>query len=379
MPRPPPQVAEYALDKVLNDASPVFGAYENVQSDSSTWMSHYPDETNIVHMNIPGAHDAATWNYSEATRQSMEHITSLVSDTSIDPSWFRCQNRSMIDMLNAGVRAFDLRAAQDVTKSTLVFWHGPALQSQTATLDLVLHAFYKWLEDHPSETVLLSIKHEGSKDMKNFDDAAFQQQLYETLTSPAAKRYILQDRNVFGTLGQARGKAILLRRFDLNLLSTSHQNAVPGIHFSPQKWTVNSANLALIYNANPNPKSGDAGVAYIEDFYHPTSPTLVEDIELKYAAVQSHLRRAASSRQPDALYWTFTSGTNTKHDSESSTPRKVALGREKADGGSPTNGVNQRLVNLLSEFHGQRLGIVMFDYFAEPDDLLPKFLGLRAP
>lgn len=47
-------LAALALEKVLGDASPIFGQYKNVQTNTSTWMSRYPDSTRIVHMNIPG-------------------------------------------------------------------------------------------------------------------------------------------------------------------------------------------------------------------------------------------------------------------------------------------------------------------------------------
>lgn len=106
-------------------------------------MSHYPDNTLIVHMNLPGAHDAATWNYSLTTQELLLHDTSLVNITEVDPRASRCQTRSMVDMLNDGLRVFDLRYAFDVTNSTLVFWHGSALQSETAAINDVLFGYYQ--------------------------------------------------------------------------------------------------------------------------------------------------------------------------------------------------------------------------------------------
>lgn len=106
-------------------------------------MQKYPDDTMLVHMNIPGTHDAATWNYSQATQSSLSHITNLVMDVEFDPRAYRCQNKSIVDALAVGIRVFDLRYAYDVTNSTLVFWHGTALQSETSTVDDVLFGFYK--------------------------------------------------------------------------------------------------------------------------------------------------------------------------------------------------------------------------------------------
>lgn len=106
-------------------------------------MKAYPDKLPVAHMNIPGTHDTATWNYSLATQNSLNHITNLAGIVPQDPTWYRCQRASILDMLNAGIRVFDLRYAFDVTNSTLVFWHGPSLQSETATVDDVLVGYYK--------------------------------------------------------------------------------------------------------------------------------------------------------------------------------------------------------------------------------------------
>lgn len=201
-------------------------------------MSNYPDETLLVHMNLPGLHDAATWNYSKATQQSLDHITHLVDVPDVDPTWYRCQDRSLVDALNDGIRVFDLRYAYDATNSTLVFWHGMSLQSQTATLEDVLFGYYHWLEEHSSEVIMLSLQHEGTTSPHSTNDIGVQRLLYQALSSPAAKRYISQTRSL-GTLGESRGKIILLKRFELNLLSASYRESLPGLDFLPSQWTDN--------------------------------------------------------------------------------------------------------------------------------------------
>jgi 1-phosphatidylinositol phosphodiesterase len=67
-------------------------------------MKAYPDDTLIVHMNLPGTHDADTWNYSLATQQSLKHVTDLVNITEVDPAAYRCQDLPMIRMLDDGRR-----------------------------------------------------------------------------------------------------------------------------------------------------------------------------------------------------------------------------------------------------------------------------------
>ncbi|KAI9646350.1 hypothetical protein NHQ30_005794 [Ciborinia camelliae] len=360
---------EFALQKLLNDASPVFGIYAENQLNTSAWMRKYPDSTKLVHMNIPGTHDTATWNYSLATQSSLSGITSLGNQIPAPPEFYRCQKNSIIDMLNAGIRAFDLRFALDVTNTSIVFWHSQALLSQTATLDDVLFGYYHWLENHPSEVVLLSLQYEGSTTEYGSNDAEAQLKLFNTLTSPAAIRYLVQTKDELGTLGEARGKIILLRRFDLDHLPDSYQNALPGLHFSPALWIDNSPDIKIIYNAATNCK------AYIEDYYEPETPypsNATFNIQWKYNATITHLLKAADkSLAPDSLWWTWASGGQLL---DGVTPEIMAIGN--GTNYTPTGGINQKLVTFLKGMKGKRLGIVMFDFFETPGNLVETLLTL---
>lgn len=363
------ELADLALQKVLNDASPIFGHYATGNTrDTATWMKLYPDKTPIVRMNIPGTHDAATWNYSSQNKEVLDPITDLVKPNHDPSDFYRCQDKSLFDMLNDGIRAFDLRYAYDVTNSTLVFWHGPGLQSETATVEDVLFGFYQWLDDHPSEALFLSYQHE------HHTESAYEQLLlYDALTSPAAKKYISQTKGTLGTLGSVRGKITLLRRFTLTELGSSYDETLPGLHFPPTEWTVNGADIALQYNKD----TGET--AYIEDYYTPQLPKTTRpevNIRWKYNATTAALERAASRDHSGSLYWSFASSTNTDGEPPK-TPRTQALGsgRDK----TPEGGVNNQLVEFLKGMKGQRLGIVMFDFYEQPAELMDVFLGLQTP
>jgi 1-phosphatidylinositol phosphodiesterase len=151
-------LGELALQQILETASPIFGVYDYnaTATNTSIWMKKYPDSTQLVHMNIPGTHDSSTWNYSQATQDSLLHITEVDGVTPSPAAIYRCQERSYFDMLNAGIRAFDIRYSFDATNSSLVVYHSAALQSETALLSDIMFGFYQWLDDHPSETLLLS-------------------------------------------------------------------------------------------------------------------------------------------------------------------------------------------------------------------------------
>ena len=76
------------------------------------------------------------------------------------------------------------------------------------------------------------------------------------------------------------------------------------------------------------------------------------------------------------LFWTFASSTKLPN-TPPITPAMQALGN--GSGVTPLGGVNHQLVPILREMRGQRLGIVMFDFYEEPAELLDLFLGLLAP
>lgn len=52
---PSSALADLALEKVLRDAAPIFGIYnQTTRTNTSEWMKNIPDDTPIVRMNIPG-------------------------------------------------------------------------------------------------------------------------------------------------------------------------------------------------------------------------------------------------------------------------------------------------------------------------------------
>jgi 1-phosphatidylinositol phosphodiesterase len=253
----------------------------------------------------------------------------------------------------------------------LVYWHSQALLSETATVEDTLFGFYAWLDVHPTETLMLSFQYEGSTTLHGTNDADVQLNLFNILTSDAAKKYFLQTKDEFGTLGQARGKITLLKRFDLDQLSANYSDALPGIHFSPSLWTDDDPDITLTYNTAKNL------TAYIEDFYETDSATgtsAAYNIDLKYNTTTAHLVKAAT-RYPDSLFWSFASSeydTNVPID----TPRIMALGNGTVY--TPLGGVNQRLIPFFETMKGKRLGIVMFDFFDTPSDLVSTFLSLMS-
>lgn len=360
---------QYALQKVLDEASEIFGVYVQDNGPLATWMSTYPDNTQLARLNIPGTHDTATWNYTQATQDALANVTARDGSTVYPPAIYRCQSASIIASLSAGIRFFDLRFALDPTGTQLVFWHSQALMSEVSTVGDVLFAFFYWLDVHSSETVILSFQYEGSTIAGATSDAKVQSMIFDILNSTAATgRYVEQTHDELPLLGEARGKAILFRRFDLDALSAEYQAVLPGLYLPPSLWPDDGKDIALVYNADKNL------TAYIEDYYEPNDLDMGADaatnIAAKLNATVAHLEKAAA-QDSSSLFITFTSA---EHNLALVTPEIMALGNGTQT--TPLGGVNQQLLPVLKSMKGQRLGIVAVDFWDQPGELIESILGL---
>lgn len=164
---------------------------------STDWMETVPDETKLSNMSIPGTHDSCTQNVD------MRYI-------------FQCQDASVATQLIYGYRYLDMRLVLEKRsgQETLVLKHNIARCkvsdspfSRTLTLADVLKDVYAFLDEHPSETVILCMKAENSKD----DVADVQSILYEAIDLEPDHWYL---KNEIPTLGEVRGKIVLATRFD---------------------------------------------------------------------------------------------------------------------------------------------------------------------
>lgn len=356
------------------NATEIFGPFVHDNGTLTTWMSRHADETPLEQLNIPGTHDSATWNYTQATQDALANITAGDGEPTYPPEVFRCQGASIMASLSAGVRFFDLRFALDPTETKLVFWHSQALMSERATVGDVITAFYYWLDLNPSETVILSFQYEGSTTVNATFDATVQHTIFDILNSTTAAKYVDQTHDTLPTLGAARGKVVLFRRFDLDQLPDEYESALPGLHLSPSLWEDNSRNTSLTYNTAMNL------TAYIEDYYEPDdlgdNSSAADNIAAKVNATVSHLEMAISdtSDYAGSLFITFASAEHVTAMPVAVTPQIMALGTGNSS--TPLGGVNQQIVPTIQKLEGRRMGIVVVDFWDEPRDLIGSILGL---
>ena len=167
------------------DTAPVAG--------SADWMARLPDNATLGGLSIPGTHDAGT-----------QHV---------QLGFFsRCQARSVGQQLEDGFRYLDIRLA--VSGDGLGLNHGfcvcrigAAPWSGQLMLENVLEDCYAFLSAHPTETVIFAVKQEYGDESV----AEFQRVLDRYIQEDVDRWYLGSE---LPTLGKARGRLILLRRYE---------------------------------------------------------------------------------------------------------------------------------------------------------------------
>jgi 1-phosphatidylinositol phosphodiesterase len=225
------------------------------------WMKELKDETPLSALSIPGTHNSPT--YYKAL-----------------PS-VRCQAVSPKSQLENGIRFFDIRvqpqSPTDLSKDGLILVHGVFPISLTGTKYLrdLTNPTLDFLARNPSETLIMSLKREGAG---NATDQQLSQILHKHYATDSAK-WFTEPR--IPTLGEARGKIVLLRRFRLD-------ESLQDLH-DGRGWCLNAENWA--YNT-PNDAHGDVCV---QDFCEVLeAPKIAQKIEFS----QAHLAAAGSCVAP---------------------------------------------------------------------------------
>ncbi len=242
------------------------------------WMENIPDETKLSSMSIPGTHDSCTQNVD------MRYI-------------FQCQDASIATQLKYGYRYLDMRLVLEKRsgQETLVLKHNIARCkvsdspfSRTLTLADVLKDVYAFLDEHQSETVIMCMKAENSKD----DVAAVQKALYEMINQASERWYL---KNEIPTMGAVRGRIVLATRFDDKLQVGSDRC---GLYFG---WTDQGDRTVL---TDPTAESviNSRETLCVQDRYN-------YDVDDKITAIRTCLDSSRAADDTFFLNFTSTSGS----------------------------------------------------------------------
>ena len=143
------------------------------------WMENIPSYTYVSKISVPGTHDTGTFGLGAGDA--------------------KCQNYNYDHQLTSGLRAFDIRLNEN-----LEVIHGSNLFKCGTTFTDVLNSFNKFLDAHPSEVIFMSVKEDAGEIYTPFMN------FYNT--NKDLVKHIYTGKKC-PTIGEVRGKIILLRRF----------------------------------------------------------------------------------------------------------------------------------------------------------------------
>ena len=146
------------------------------------WMKSLHDTLPVCKVSIPGTHDSGTVKGGPMLKTQSTNIPA---------------------QLQQGIRAFDIRLEKKNGK--LGVFHSHAFQD-IYWEDDVLPAFIGFLQAHPSEVLIVSLKKEGGESQ---DYASL---LSVSLSIPAHQRYFVMDFRPELTVWDCRGKILFLHR-----------------------------------------------------------------------------------------------------------------------------------------------------------------------
>lgn len=240
---------------------------ERLKLDTRRWMSTIPNTTSLRALTIPGAHDAATKNCGSASQ---------------------CQSLSITELLNAGVRALDIRprytgdSSSDITLNNLEIYHG--ISATGVLFKDAIDDIDNFLAANPTETVFINLQKENSG---GTDYSSTWRSSVRTCLNNHKSR-VLQQLSSSTTLSSCRGKMVVISHnpygnegvyndivygaltenwgddesFTTNLLYT-YGNIVCAAHVTDNYNATNSSTKQNYMKANLDAASASSGDFYI--------------------------------------------------------------------------------------------------------------------
>lgn len=228
-------------------------------SNLNCWMKELKDETPISALSIPGTHNSPTCHLA--------------------PPSVRCQAVSPRQQLDNGVRFFDLRVQpeypDDPKRDELILVHSVFPISLTGNKYFrdLLNEINSFLDANPSETLIMSVKREGTG---NATDAQLGRILRDHYAGDV-NHWFTEPK--LPNLGECRKKIVLIRRFGLEDGLKKEWNG--------RGWCIDAENWA----DNTPCATCSSGDVCVQDFYE-VMETQNIDKKIEYATAQ--LERSAN-------------------------------------------------------------------------------------
>ncbi|QTL94381.1 1-phosphatidylinositol phosphodiesterase precursor [Aeromonas jandaei] len=164
------------------------GAYYHDRDDlpqKQSWMKSIKNDTKITLVSIPGTHNTASRFYEDITKN---------------------QTLNIRQQLDAGIRYFDIRLKN--VHDSLHLYHGPMYLWQT--FNDIMTITRDFLNEHPSETVLVRIKKEQPDLSLVYN---FEGNLMHHINMFSDVFWVPSSNSYIPTLEEVRGKVIILQDY----------------------------------------------------------------------------------------------------------------------------------------------------------------------
>ncbi|KAH7181049.1 PLC-like phosphodiesterase [Fusarium sp. MPI-SDFR-AT-0072] len=249
------------LDGGKHDLTVVYtpnGAFLAIFSSAQLhrWMHELHDDWPLTLLSIPGTHNSPTC------------YTALPS--------VRCQAVDVLEQLKNGVRFLDVRVSVSPDDDELALVHSvfPISLTGTKYFKDMLEDIYKFLDENSSETVIMSIKREGTG---KGNDEQLGKYLKHSYVDKRRSRWWTEPK--IPTLGGARGRIVIVRRFNLD-------GEMKKTCWDGRGWGIDAG--AWPDNCEDGKVPG--GIIRVQDFYEITES---QNIEKKIEYCRRQLERAA--------------------------------------------------------------------------------------
>ena len=233
-----------------------------IETKLNNWMQDIEDNRLVCKMSIPGTHDTGAYS----------------------GSWgIKTQDKTIEQQLNSGIRFFDIRLVHD--NGVLKLCHASHTFNTTFVGD-VLKTTVEFLKEHPSETVIMTIKRDDDKDHDGGTKYRFA--LTKALEGDRALTpYMVKSFRSDFTLGNLRGKMLIISR-DGWIMTPSGN--IP-------RWPDNASFTSSIASTD-----GSSTAIHVEDHYKSWGSEKVN-----YVAQNLRKAQAAFSGSQNDWFITFSS------------------------------------------------------------------------
>ena len=225
------------------------GTNDTAYGYADEWMADIPDDALLSSVNIPATHDTGT--------------AGVVQDLVASLSVTSCQNLYYDEQLNVGARSFDIRgnATKDNASAADVkiihggdTWQCQEKDGSDLTLQSIFNTSLAFLEKHPSETIILTIKPDDGSTV------GMEHAVAEFVKNHQEKVYTDGD---IPSMKEARGKIVLIRRFKLTQNYEAWQTRAMGLDLT--NWDdVSYRDYKYAYKTYDDGKNR----VYIQDAYN---------------------------------------------------------------------------------------------------------------